>query len=387
MGQARDFIPVLKRHHTGVHFTTWGGRDRYFTRDVGESQRLFERSLEEYLLWRQQRPDPTPRGALTVGQLAVRFLHARREEVDPRTYEYYRKHLSRFVRTWAEAPACRITPMQLQALKTDLLKLGYKPATVNHDLGSVKTMFKWGAAVQLIPSIDLSGIPACALEPLIPKAYPRWQVKWMVMAPLQSTGEHCLTKWAEQATCCAGAAARPATRGARTDRAKRRDRHQPGCPLFARGSDPEPAAPPEPRLSPWIELQYLAAMRPTEVIKLVHGEGAFEEEGIFRLHTSKVSRRTQEPRRIVLTPRALEVLRACEPVWGSLDSYSAAVRRTCGPGGPGPLRHSAASHLLQAGAARADIDLILGHLPPRVSRIYAPVAWQPLRATAARITL
>ena len=35
--------------------------------------------------------------------------------------------------------------------------------------------------------------------------------------------------------------------------------------------------------------------------------------------------------------------------------------------------------LKKAGVARADIDLILGHLPTRVSVTYAQIIWQPLR--------
>lgn len=340
--------PKLSCHATGVYFTHWGGRNHYFTKNREESIPLYAESIKAWAAWKSSRGAArSPRGVLTVAQVCRLFLEGLEADSGPELQGYYRKHLARFVNTWQAAPASAITAADLQALKLDMSRHGYAPKTINHDLLAVRRMYNWADSMGYVPLPPLRGAKAIRLPPPKPKSLPLSTIRATLELAERGLGQ----------------------------RSSLRTRRQ---------LDPEP---PAPQVAIWMRLQYLALLRPIEVVRLVHGHGELVEEGIFRLHVGKADKTSQQSRNLVLSPRALEVLAQARPIWSRLDSYSAAVRRMCGPGGPHALRHSAATHLHRAGVARAEIDLLLGHLPPRVSLIYAPITWKPLRSIAAGLSL
>jgi site-specific recombinase XerD len=391
--------PTLQTHATGVHFTHWNGRRRYFTKDRRESERLFLESKALYHLWKatgvdhdqpptEASPDPhAPAGAelpgplppgppRTIAALAKLFLENTEATVEGPTAAYYRKHLSRFLNLWGRAPLLRydrqsrgmqlsVGAAELEALKVDMRRptrerpAGYDPATVNHDIVAVKRLFNWAEALEYIPRNRCRGVSRLAVEPPLPKAIP---------APIIRA---CMI-----GVCLQGL-------GARCDLADKH-LHMAGAPCLP----PEPA---DPNLACWLELSYYALLRPSETVKLVQRRGSLEDEfeggGVFRLEKGKTSKKSRMPRRVILSPRAMLAWRSARPTWSTLDGYSAAVRRLCGPGGPHALRHSGATHLGVLGVDRATIDWILGHYPPRVSLIYNPGTWRPLIATAAKLDL
>jgi len=261
-----------------------------------------------------------------VADLVERFLDAKQLQGGIDLRRYYAKHLKRFNHGFGDAPAEMVRPTHLQTVKDEMLGAGYAPKTVNHDVIAVRSMFDWASGLELISAVNMKGVKVLSLGPPPDKSMPIERVLSMI----------------------------------------------------AKATHP---------LKAWLALNYLALMRPSEVVRVAHKQGTWVETGVFRLDKGKTDLKATLPRHVCFSDEALSWIDACDPKWSRLDCYSAAVRRVCGPGGPHPLRHSAATHLSQLGEERAAIDLLLGHAPPRVSLTYARINWQPLRRTASRLTL
>lgn len=214
----------------------------------------------------------------------------------------------------------------LQALKTDMIRSRkYHPRTINHDISSIKSLFLWASGMEIIPPVNFRFVKSEPLPPTPNKAMkPKKVWEMLEKAP--------------------------------------------------------------PSLRCWLAVNYLTMARPSEMVRVVNRQGEWEEKWLFRCH-GKVTGRTQEWRRIVFSTEALAWLKFCEPRWKRQDTYYQACERACGRGGPHPLRHSGATHLSERGVARRDIDLLLGHLPSRVSRTYVRIDWQSLRRIATHLTL
>lgn len=321
-------LPKLRMHNKGYWFCHWGGKNHYFSKNKTKARMEYARSLEEWATWREAREE---RRLVSLSnphviELVERFMHGRELEIGTVGVGYYRKHLKRFSHAFGRARADMIRAEHVQAIKNEMLKQGYKPKTVNHDIGAIKTFMTWCMDFDHVPPVRLNGVKKIGLEPPISKAYPVENVRAMV---------------------------------------KRAPEH----------------------MRAWLAVNYLCCMRPSEVTRVASQQGEWVELGIYQI-VNKVGRRTGMRRRVVFSDEALTWFERLTPHWSRLDSYSQAVRDFFGVGvGPGPLRHSAATHLHQAGVARVDVGLLLGHLPPRVSQIYAPIEWTRLRAIAARITL
>lgn len=322
-------VPKLRKHATGHWFCHWGGRARYFGKDRSKAQGAYLESLEEWAKWRMSRNasrlPPMSKAALVV-DIAEKFLVAKQLEGNLDLRRYYTKHLKRFLHAFGPVRADVIRVRHLQGLKDDMLRAQYAPKTVNHDITAVKTMLAWAVDQEIIPSVSLRGAKCMPLGPPPNKALPIDVVGGMIVDASED-------------------------------------------------------------VRPWLAINYLALMRPSEVIRVVHDQGEWVEPGIFRLDRGKIDQKARSARHVVFSDEALGWLANCRPIWSRLDSYSSAVRRSCGPGGPHPLRHSAATHLHQQGADRASIDQLLGHMPSRVSLTYVQILWPPLRQIAALLSL
>ena len=324
-----DRPPKLSLHKaTGQYRVHWGGQDRYLGKDRAEAQKRYLGELAAWAEWRKSRDQlrlPPLRQPLLVAELVVRFLDSKERERGRGCRQRYERHLRRFNAMWGDLQADMIRAAQVQAFKEDLIggRL-LAPKTINHELTTISTLFHWAVDFEHIPPVNLRPVKLLRLPEPQPKALSWLEVYSMVYQA------------------------------------------------------PE-------RIGRWLGLQYLAFMRPSEVVKLVWQQGRWEGEGIYRLD-GLVKGTT---RRIVLSEEALGWLRACDPCWARPDGYSLAVRRACGPGGPHPLRHSAATHLLQqvGEGSRGLVDCLLGHTAPRVSRMYAPHNYPALRELAGRLSL
>jgi len=320
--------PSLRLHRTGQWSTAWNGKTFYFGTDRNEAKSRYLDNLKDWSAWKADRRSAVQvqlKPGLLVGELVSKFLDSKEAEGGIDLRRYYAKHLARFNGVFQDTKASSIRPIQVQSFKTKLLGLDLKPKTINHDLVAAKAVLRWGSSLDLVAPVDLSGVKQIPLGPPPDKSLHEWEVLEMLRV--------------------AG-----------------------------------------PIIRPWLVVNYLTLARPIEVVRVVNGIGSWVEPGIFRV-PSKNDRRTRQHRHLVFSDLALDWLSSCEPLWSRLDSYSSAVRKQCGAGGPHPLRHSAATHLAQRGVSRADIDLLLGHLPSRVSQTYNPIRLQPLRALTALLCL
>lgn len=299
-----------------------------------DPDKAMERYIEMLKVWRQWQANRTaalailPTERITVLSLVEQFIASKEAGGDHEALlvgAYYRKHLKRFLHQYSTAHAGDIRVKDLQLLKEAMQKGGFANKTVNHDLTAVKGMLQFGMDMENIPPFNLRGCKNLPTGPVQHKALPVAEVRKIIH----------------------------------------------GAPI---------------KVGAWLAVNYLTVARPSEVIRVVHQQGEWTETGIFQLDRGKTDLRARLKRHLVFSPAALRWLSKCEPVWSRLDSYSSAVRKCVGVG-PGVLRHSAATHLLQAGAARADVDLLRGHYPSRVSLIYGQIPWQPLRKTSARLKL
>lgn len=319
MPDAMPKPPKLYRHATGQWCCKWGGRFHYFGTNKKIAKARYLESIKEWAAFKA-RPRAR-RSRRRIIDVAERFLDSKDAEGGRDVRGYYAKHLARFITTFADVSAGRIRPRELEHLKQSMLEAGYAPRTINHDLTAIKTMLRWAGSMDLIPPVSFGGVRSLPLGPPPDKSLPD-EVVWSM---IRASGD---------------------------------------------------------RLMPWLALNYLCLARPSEIVRLVHQQGRWVEPGVFRLDRGKIDKSARLPRHLVLSDSALTWLEHASPTWSRLDSYSQAVRRVC-EYGPGVLRHSAATNLHRLGVAREDIDLLLGHAPPRVSLTYAPIVWQPLRQKAA----
>lgn len=324
--------PGLRRKKNGHYFIRWAGRDHYLGNDraIANDRYLNDREhgLPAWLNWQsekaEQRRTRPVRTAMTVMALADAFLTAKGLEMGDECRSRYAKHLRRFCAAYGLTRAANIGPAQVQCLKDRMIRKGFAPKTVNHDVTSVKTMFKWGAELQILPPVLMSGVKLMSLGEIPDRSMSRA----MVVEYLNS----------------------------------------------AHGN-----------MRAWLAVTYLCGMRPSETVKLVNGRGEWVERGVFAME-NKARRRCRLARHVLFTAEAFRWWRLCQPQWTRLDSFSSAVCTALGEG-PHRLRHSAATHMLAAQAPRSSVDEWLGHYPKRVSLVYMRPQWQRLRALGRQISL
>ena len=375
-----DQPPVLKRDRArGYFYVRWGGRLYTFGTDEEKARAAFldphsehQGALHRWHAWaaakRSLGPAARPAASPLVVDLATAFFASYADR--PGAQTYYRKHLARFVTAFGAFTAGMMTEEHLQAFKLDLQKLALGPRTIGHDLKAVKTFWRWAGRVhgrRAVPRLELSEITTPPVPPAEPHPISRDKLLTMLSA------------------------------------ARREDE----------------------LLGLVCELSYMALLRPTEAVRIMRGEGRFEQvlypdlrpwdpsdpgratiarvepRGLFVM-TSKVQHRTSEPRYVVLSERASTLLDAVQglasrrramkeqgkrvPLWLSLDSYSAAVRGATGLP-PSVLRDTAASDLHSLGVVWGDIDLLLGHVPGGAGRSYIRTASHTLRELVSRLRI
>ena len=344
-------VPTLRRHVTGVYFCQFAGTRRYFSIDLEESRKAYREALREWTIWQDERAT-TKKHALhqpRVVDIVRAYLDSRRTDTSPEQHLWARYHLGRFTRTWAALAADDFNARLLQAFKSDLVDMtstrGKKlaPKTVNHDIRAVKALFRWASDMGYCREVNLRAVKTVPMPQLARKAITPAHVERIIQTAL---GE-----------------------------------------LRAVHPKTGKALEPNPAIAPWLALNYLAALRPSEVVRLVHGDGVWIGKGLFQPRVSKTYRDGRHPRVYIITDEAKMWLQHARPIWNCMKNYGAAARRAVGPGLPHPLRHSAATHLVASGVPRAEVEIVLGHYPRAVSQTYIPVELEPLRASLSRLSL
>lgn len=378
--------PTLIRAARGYYYTRWGGQTFTFGSAEDDARAKFlapasqhPGSLARWAAWREMEQlaastlQAGSRSRRTVIELAEEFFDQYSSAGREETATYFRSHLRRFLHACGAFRASDVDVGMLEAFRVDLSRLGrgsasvpgaaaLSPKTIAHDLKAIKTFWRWASSVH---PAECRAIELTAIK--VPRQ--------------QEPTPHPISPEAVRSMISLGAAAHAELRS-------------------------------------WLSLMYLAALRPSEVLRIAAGDGRFEpviypadhhaagsacrvvERGLYVIR-SKVQHRTGAPRRVVLSDDALMWLEECQrhsviqsgpdrgqlgPRWRTLDSLSRCVRASCGRP-PSVLRDSAATHLLERGVAWGDVDLLLGHVPSGAGRSYMRIAWHVLRDSAARLRL
>jgi integrase len=355
-------VPKLRRHATGVYFCQFAGTRRYFSVNLEESEREYRQALREWTAWQDERERGRTKTTHRIIDIIREYLASRLTDASEDQWRWCRSHLGRLGRTWGALPADAFNARLLQALKADMMQVPVRSPstpstpsgpstpkrklaakTINHDLRAIKSLFRWASDMGYCREVNLRAVKMLPLPQLQRKTATIADVHRVINLALgREIGHH--PKTLERLT-------------------------------------------PNPSIAPWLAVNYLAALRPSEVVRLVHGEGVWIGKGLFQPKVSKTFKDGRHPRVYVLSDEALMWLQHARPTWSEMKNYGAAVRRAVGPGWPHPLRHSAAAHLSAAGVDRAEIERALGHYPRAVSQTYLPVELAPLRATLARLSL
>jgi site-specific recombinase XerD len=290
--------PKLSLHPRGVYFVKFKGKFTYFSKDKRQSE-------VDYLAWVQsvwlpaQNSKPTRDKEYTVLDMVELYLSWVHQNRAKSLFMSYRSYLRPLVAMAPTLPLRQVDTQLCEALKQDMVVAGYKPATVNHTLKAIRRMIGWA---------DQQGIVQNLRKP-VPQSLPQGSRKPTTI------GSSRISQWLQSGDLCTQV---------------------------------------------WLVLNYLTCARPSEIVRLAHGDGEWLPCGrIFRTR-SKVGGRTGYDRFLLFSEEALTWVPHLQPRWSTHDSYGKAVRKL-GMGGPRQLRSAGASHLRAAGVSYKDIRVILGH--------------------------
>lgn len=240
----------------------------------------------------------------------------------PDSFKY---RIKPFLELFGEQEIGSVTALDVLEYRERLIKK-YKPWTSYGNLVAAKKLIKWAASMQMRPPIDFTAVPPISI-------------------PIQTKASWLPEEVARMLSV---------------------------------------ASTIDPRAEAWGRLQYLTLARPSEVVRLVHGQFEWQTNSIALMNESK----TKYPRYIVFSEvarLALDDAQKTKPArknraktarpWATLNSYGHAFRMATGHR-PHRLRHSAAESLILKGVERQAVDILLGHsLGNRISMTY-------MRATA-----
>jgi integrase len=366
-------IPSLRLHTTGQWFTTWQRKSRYFGADKSIATEKYIAWLNaEYLPWAASRSlDRSaaaggPEHLLALAELWLADVQARGAARS--TIDNYRRGLNPLLHALGTVPLASIDTAALIAVRDDLVDTGRASKTINNTLNVWRMLIRWAGPEGLnhIRGVSARAVRGVHSEPPHPLVFTPRHIRQMIRrAALAWQSGHAsfdlFTGPHEPLSI-------KALSGSRS--------HSAANPAIARD------------VFHWLSLQYLTACRPSEVVRLVHRQGVFEQPFLFRLHRSKTSRKTQSHRYLILSPEALHHFNLATPRWKTPSGYQHAVGKALGPcGWPHPLRHSAASQLDALGTRREDIARILGHVTTGALKHYLKTAHARLLPTVARLTL
>lgn len=160
----KNRIPAYCHHKpTDQAYVRLGGKLFYLGRyNSAASRREYDRLTSEWLAaGRKIKTDPE---SVTVGEIVLGFVkHAqvyyRKPDGTP-TSEATRvvSELRPLIKLYKDQPAAAFGPLSLEAVRNEMIQLGWVRSTINHAIGTVKRCFKWGTQKELIPPSVLHGL-------------------------------------------------------------------------------------------------------------------------------------------------------------------------------------------------------------------------------------
>jgi site-specific recombinase XerD len=270
---------------------------------------------------------PMPSQGVRVREVAERFFESLRLDTGPMAEKRTRHSAKAFLEAFGELPIDALTLDDLQRFKAHLIDCGLSPVTINHYVQTGKRIAGYASDYGFSQPLPLKRVKMVRLPVPVNQGKSPEQVAAMI------GGAYLSVKDCQRAES----------------------------------------------LKAHLELIFLAALRVSEVLRLVNGIGIFEKPNVFIPSIDgealdKCSKKTGHARRIYLTDAALDALKRATPYWNAepegLSAFSTFAHHYCKAHFPPRLlRHSSAQGMLDAGADIQAVKLALGHSVAVVGRI------------------
>jgi integrase len=331
----------LRLHASGQYFFRHGGKDHYLGKDEGAAQAAFRAYIAamegakaggapepvkvaraSVAVARPVAPAPESPSVRETAERLWAWADKRRAE---RTSAGERHHLAPFLRDFGGRPIDGLRIGELSEWASGLKRTDgedYSPVALNHQLQTVRRLLTWAYDAGILATpYRLATLAPVPLPPPKPKA----------LKP---------AKVSEAVTALYGL---------------------------------------NPALGRLYLLAFWAALRPSEVGRVVRRDWSREDsdgstlpDGCYRLQVSKTRKRI-----VILTPDAEALLagmdeRYCAGHESQLNHAVQRAREWLGDTLPPihPMRHSAATAMIDAGVSRDHVEAALGHTLPRVQASY-----------------
>ncbi len=250
-------------------------------------------------------------GSRIIFSIAEELCSSIETDSGPNAAESFRRCTRRFLKEYGSKHIRKLTLQDLQGFKQQLKSDGLKPKTINHYMRSVKRLVSYSIEVGYRPFLPVSAVRDIRV-PVTPQD--KSESPEYVRRYLEAVGKDSSTRLAGIAE----------------------------------------------NLKNHLYLQYLTAMRPSELLRIVADEGVWESENVFVPTIGKTNISTRFPRRIVLTDTALSFLSRCKSHWTELSALAQACKVHAGKSCHF-LRHSAAQAMADNAVPYQDVCIVLGH--------------------------
>lgn len=314
-------VPALKRHGSGAFYVRSEGRHIWFGSDPSVAQGRYGSWLSQRAVGTPTAPAPQPAPTInqtaatgpTVRKTAERLFALVDSECGQHERQNIRNHLKTFVERFGSRVVGTLTADELLAYRSDLAR-GRMPESINHSLRRAKRLLR--LADFRFDSASLQAMKTVKGGVRKPKAWSVPKVRLIV----------------------------------------------------------EKLCPVNPNLARTLLLAFYCVLRPSEIARVVAGEGEWVSPNVFELAESKTAKRTGQARAVCFSPEALALLKRVEPRSPNFEALRLACKRSKKWVGfaftPHPLRHSAASALIEAGVDVSLVRTALGRGVGQVDGIY-----------------
>lgn len=149
-------VPSYRFHRSdGRAVVTLNGQDIYLGQyGTAESRHRYARLIAEWEAAGRQLP--TRAEDLSIEELLARFwtwaesYYRKPDGTATGELHVYRQALRPLRRLYADTPASEFSSLALEALQSEMIRLGWNRSVINKQIGRIRRVFKWGARKKLI---------------------------------------------------------------------------------------------------------------------------------------------------------------------------------------------------------------------------------------------
>lgn len=380
MARPKNPIPQARKHSSGQSRVTIDGKDYLLGKHGSpEAGIAYCRLIAE---WQAKTGPfaPTDEDPITILELTAGYwLYAEKYygyDKNPRRGDCFNlKDIIGIVnRLYGSLPAAQFGPLDMKAVIGEMVRVGWARSYVNHSIGKVKRIFKWGTQEEMIPAnVWHSLLAVNGLKRGRTEAPDNDPVKPIDLEDVLKTKEHLRPALRAMVDFCLLTGCRPAE--ACSLRRDEIDQSNPACWIFR----------PEHHKTSHHGHKRLILIGPkAQVVIADYLDGCGPEEYVFSPRREEEGRLTERHanRKSPMTPsqtarmeRARLRIRARHPKnCYTTSSLRKAIHRACDLAGitvwgPNRLRHTRATELREHGLD--NVGTILGHSKLETTQIYS----------------